>query len=180
MYVFENGEVTEYTSLSDLNIEDIIDLSDDEIIQKVKDISQNVYIGEYTSDITLDNLGQSTQKIDVIMDSYTNIWTFDVESLYWESGLSSMDEYIESLEEEGKDFEIDGDYITFTSMSEEPNVVLSSIYGGMISQKIFDTTFSGLKIGDDESIVTRVDDSFVGFIIDSPDTDKKNVTIEGK
>ena len=180
VYVFENGEVTGYTNFSDLNIEDIIDLSDDELIQTAKEIAGDVYIGEYTLDITLDRLGQNTEKIDVIMDNYTHIWTFDLDSLYWESGLSSMDEYIESLEKEGRDFEIDSEFITFTSTKDEPHSVLSSINGGMILQKIFDTTFSGLRRGDNESILTRVDDSFVGFIIDGSDTDKKNVTIEGK
>ena len=50
----------------------------------------------------------------------------------------------------------------------------------MVSQKIFDTTYSGVNEGENESILTMVDDSFVGFRFDSPDTDKKNVTIEGK
>lgn len=186
VYVFEDGKLTSYSNISNstrdkLRLEKINDLSDDEIIQIVKEGSQSIYEGKFTLDITLDRLGQNTEKLSVILEKdYTNIWTFDKESLYWESGLSSMDEYIASLEKEGKEFEINDDYITFTSVEKESKAILPSINGGIVSQKIFDKFYSGLSIGDNYSLLTRVDDSFVGFRLDNPDTDKKNVTIEGK
>lgn len=190
VYVFEDGKVTSYSNIPDstrdkLRLEKINDLSDDEIIQIAKEGSQSIYEGKYTLDITLDRLGQNSEKLSVILENgYTNRQTFELRTVYEESRESgerpsSVDEYIASLKKKGEDFEIDGEYITFPSTEEEPKSILS-INRGMISQKIFDTTYSGLSIGDSYSLLTRVDDSFVGFRLDNPDTDKKNVTIEGK
>ena len=58
---------------------------------------------------------------------------------------------------------------------------MMTLGSSIVSRKIFDTTYSGLiQFEEDYSIITRVDESFVGFRLDAPDTNKENVTIEGK
>lgn len=183
--VFDNGEVTSYGNISDenkLTLEEVNNLSDDEIIQNLEKNSQSINKGKYSFDITLDELGQNTKELSIILDGgYTNIWTFDVESLYAESGLSSKDEYLASLKKDGENFEVNCEYITFTKKVEEPSTTLKVI-GNMVSQKIFDTNYVGLRTDEDKAILTRVDDdaSSVTFEIDSPNNKGENVTIEGK
>lgn len=46
-----------------------------------------------------------------------------------------------------------------------------------IHHAILDTTFSGFKINEHHHLFTRVDDANISFLLDDPDTEKKNVTI---
>jgi hypothetical protein len=58
-----------------------------------------------------------------------------------------------------------------------------SLSGYSVVQTVYDTTFAGFRYPDDsngEIFLTSVDDSFTGFELDGPDTNKENVTIEGK
>ncbi|MED4128597.1 hypothetical protein [Shouchella miscanthi] len=183
LFVFSNGNVTSYSNIigeNKLTLEEANELTDDELIKQVEKHATRISEGEYTLDITLDQYGQNTKEISLMLEeNYKHVVTFDLKSLYWESGLSSEEEYIASLEEKGDQFEINNEDVTFTSIEDEP-LRLQTINGGMISQKIFDTTYSGLSIGEHTALLSRVDESFIGFIIDSPDTTNKNVTIEAK
>lgn len=183
--VFDNGEVTRYGNISDenkLTLEKVNNLSDDDIIKNAEENSQSINKGKYSFDITLDELGQNTKDLSVILDGgYTIIETFHLKSLYWESGLSSMDEYLASLKKEGENFKVDGENIIFTKKAEEPSSTLKVI-GSMVSQKIFDTNFVGLRINEDRAILTRLDDDTSSLVleIDSPNNKGENVTVEGK
>lgn len=71
IYVFEDGNVKDY-SVRGFKIEDIIDMSDDEIIEAVIDRLHEVETNfeepepvEYTLDITLDEIGKDTKFINV-------------------------------------------------------------------------------------------------------------------
>ncbi|WP_121616640.1 hypothetical protein [Virgibacillus halodenitrificans] len=195
LYIFKDGEAEYYDGFSEVFIEDIIDLSDDEIIQYAKENSSTNYQGKYNLDITIDSLGQNTEKIEAIWTEGTEVWTFDLmsaaeESYYGTGELSDvypdLNSYISALksgkEELGTNYdtqtnEITGDEVIATRPIENGETMIT-LQSEIIHQTIFDTTFSGLKIGDHSSLLTRVNDSFVGFKLDSPDTDKKNVTIE--
>ncbi|MBM7839948.1 hypothetical protein JOC54_003228 [Alkalihalobacillus xiaoxiensis] len=180
IYVFDDGQASSYFNISDkLTLEEVNDLTDEEIIEHAKGNADAISKGEYTLDILLDQFGQNTSEMNVLIGKYTNISTYDLESLYWESGLSSEEEYIASVEEEGRQFEINNEDIIFTTIEDEPSNILS-INGEMILQTIFNTTYSGLRSGDHVSLLTRVDESFAGFTIDSPDSDNIRVTIEGE
>lgn len=72
--------------------------------------------------------------------------------------------------------EINGDEVIATKLIE--NSGIETFEPGVIQQTIFDTTYSGSQIGDYDRLITRVDESFFGFMLDDPDTDKENVTIE--
>ncbi|WP_062108729.1 hypothetical protein [Bacillus niameyensis] len=193
--VFENGKVTEY-GVSDLYIKDIIDLSDDEIIQLAKANSNNIREGNYTLDITLDRLGQTTEEMKVVLTSGTRVETYELESAaeeyYFGNALGELkddypefDLYVEAIKNGDEPIpwldsdthaEINGDQIIETRLIEDYQLI--TFKPQLIQQTIFDTTFSGLRTGDSDSLLTRVDNSFVGFKIDGPDSKGKNVTIE--
>ncbi|KQL58355.1 MULTISPECIES: hypothetical protein [Bacillaceae] len=183
LFVFSDENLTSYGNINDedkLTLEEVNELTDDELIKQVEKHATRISEGEYTLDITLDEFGQNTKEISLILEEdYNHIITYDLKSLYWESGLSSEVEYIASLEEKGDQFEVNNEDITFTSIEDEPKNLLT-INGGMISQRIFDTTYSGLSIGEQTALLSRVDEGFIGFVIDSPDTTNNRVTIEGK
>jgi len=202
VYIFENGEATHYYNISDedkLKIEEINDLTDDEIIQYVKEVATMKDSGKYTLDITLDSLGQHTENMEVVLTSGTEVRTTDLENVVadisgstaWINyGLNekypNADAYLEALRN-GEDelpntnekltTEVNGDEVIYTTQIEHKNII--TLEPGIIQQTIFDTTYSGLSIGDYDRLITRVDDSFMGFELDDPDTDKENVTIEG-
>lgn len=267
IYVFEKGKVNMYNLGGSNTIEDILELSDDELIKLARETSNEQYINseneikedkfynpeiiseaqkefqyaigadgteayfkeqtpmteaiyfnvegeipeqsptKYTLDIKIDELGQNTETIDLIMPNVTSELVNDnsdtgvfgdyVDFLYLspealelkESDERLFDEekanYIDELKKLGSFVEKDG-YELYHPQNFVPNPYVwkkedkeLSIDGVSFSQKIFDTNFSGIKTGKG-SLLTRVDDSFVGFKLDSPDTDKKNVTIEGK
>ncbi|WP_017687965.1 hypothetical protein [Paenibacillus sp. PAMC 26794] len=186
VYVFANGEVTAYTNWANLYMRDIINLTDDEIIQLVKEKASVTYTGKYKLDITLDGVGQNTESLAVVLEpGYTMVhksknYTPD---RYKDKGFSTLEEYAKELEsngQNGKVQEVGDDYIVFATVGEEPHSLISDIGPGMLTQKLLDKTYSGLIWRDDRSILTRVEDSFIGFRADGPDTKKDNVTIEGQ
>lgn len=161
----------------------------------------------YTFDITIDELGQSTEKVDLIipnatsklvyttpsgiMSDYIDFLYFDIEAiLYKMEGMEDIyngqiEYFIGELEKHGSFVERNGferahpqNFVPNPAIWEEEDKVIS-LEGASFNQKIFETTFSGIKTNNG-SFITRVDDSFVGFRLDTPDTEKKNVTIEGK
>lgn len=156
VYVFENGYATHYWNLKSLPIDEYDDLSDDEIIKYVKENSTAKATGKYILDITLDELGQSTQEIEVILEN-------GIMEYYYPKG-----------------YNLDGEILTEEKTSTEVTDYLVNFEQGSNSQKIFNTTYSGLAYNKDFSLFTRVDDSFVGFKLDDPDTKNDKVTIEGK
>lgn len=183
MYVFENGKVT--ISNLDLPIEDIINLTDDEILQYAKENSTLITEGKYTLDITLDRLGQNTEKISVLLAGGMSVRTQDLEGNLEEAhdhGMSK-EEYVDFINAEnaGKTtYTIEGEKLIENSKIEDGKDIVT-FSPDIVNQQIFETVFSGLALyEDDEVLLTRVNDSFAGFKVDSPDTKKKNVTIEGK
>lgn len=277
IYVFKKGKVTMYnldgsdTDQSSVVIEDILDMSDDELIKFARETSNKIYddyekevnnrelfnvesfnesqkefrfihedyfedykkiseayfkdqkpmtediyysvegewseqSSKYTLDIKIDDLGQYTEKMDLIIPKatfqlvnnsgssgfgdYIDFLFFDVDTIFSmvdneESFNKRKEGYIEQLKQYGSFEEIDGFELThpqnfvpnpFVWEEEDKRLSLDPV---VIHQKIFDTTFSGIETGSG-SLLTRVDDSFVGFRLDSPDTDEKNITIEGK
>jgi hypothetical protein len=267
IYVFKKGKVTMYSLEGSSTIEDVLDLSDKELIKLAREASneQNInsekeikeesfynpdgineiqkefqnaidsdgseaYFKEqkpfteaiknniegeipeqsptkYTLDVTIDDLGQNTEKVDLIMpnvvsklekeNSGASVFSQYVDFLYLSKDaleLKEKDEkrfneekesYVEKLKEEGSFVEKDGFELNhpqnfvpnpYTWEKEDKEL---SIEGGGYSQKIFDTTFSGVKTSSG-SLLTRVDDSFAGFKLDDPDTKGKNITIEGE
>lgn len=274
IYVFKKGKVTMYNlddgeiGASGVVIEDILDMSDDELIKFARETSNKLYDDyekeikdkklfdvesfneaqkefqlvyedrkeiieayfkdqkpmtediyysvegerpeqssrEYTLDIKIDDLGQNTEKVDLIIpnttsklmnnfssgnfDDYINFLYFNMDGIIIKmenekSFNKRKESYIEQLKQGGSfvkkdDFGLNHpqNFVPNPFVWEEEDKELS-IDGVSFNQKIFDTTFSGIKTGS-SSLLTRVDDSFVGFRLDSPNTDKKNVTIEGK
>ncbi|NUU53006.1 hypothetical protein HP548_02705 [Paenibacillus taichungensis] len=156
VYVFENGNATHYWNLKSLPIDEYDDLSDDEIIKYVKENSTAKATGKYILDITLDELGQSTQEIEVILENGKIEY-------YYPKGSN-----------------LDGEILTEEKTITMETDHLVTFEQGSNSQKIFNTTYSGLAYNKDFSLFTRVDDSFVGFKLDDPDTKNEKVTIEGK
>ena len=73
VYVFEDGEVTLYTKIEidelghtlqkDIPLVDMLELSDEEILELYKEDSEILELGEYNLDIDLDEYGQSTEYI---------------------------------------------------------------------------------------------------------------------
>lgn len=181
VFVFEDHQVTRYTDFSKLSIEDIIDLTDDEIIEYVRENAQFTLNGKYNLNITLDSLGQYTEKVDILIEDGTDVWVCDLEEalLEWDLSHSSKEEYLEYLLEDGTRRVEDDKLITTTEVEDGKRIM--AFGSSIVNQKIFDTNFSGLlQFQDDDSLITRVDDSFIGFRLDTPDTDKENVTIQGK
>lgn len=146
IFVFKDGNVNKYWLNSNITIEDIIELSDKEII----DLSINksdpdpMYtheLGEYNLDLILDGSGNNT--IATILETQK---TKDAEEdITW------------------------ADTPIFESIRFEDEV---------FRKQIFETTFSGFKISSNSVLISRIDNSFIGFKLDDPDTDKKGVTIE--
>ncbi|MFE3576440.1 hypothetical protein [Lysinibacillus sp. NPDC059133] len=156
----------------------------------------------------MDELGQNTKNISLkIPDAYyqlsspkltdndalgfkgafSDYYTYTTDPNY-NHELEVYSKYLKKLEKYGSFKVKDGydltdppqprtyvpDPIVWKTIGEE--LIFSS---DLVNQTIFQTTFSGVKTNS-RSLLTRVDDSFVGFRLDGPDTRKKNVTIEGK
>ncbi|MFD1019527.1 hypothetical protein [Thalassobacillus hwangdonensis] len=162
----------------------------------------------YTLDITMDELGQNTKDISLhIPEASYQLSSHEVTE-YEASGFTGAffdyytyttdPNYNHTLETYSRPLEILETYGTFKEkdgheMTDPPHpqtyvpdpIVWETtdeeitLEGNVVHQKIFDTTFSGIKTSN-RGLFTRVDDSFVGFRLDNPDTDKENVTIEGK
>lgn len=196
LYVFDKETVTHYWNFSGLQMEKINDLTDDELIKYVKENSRSKTAGKYTLDITLDELGQSTKEIRVILENGTSVWTTDLKAIaeenYYSNDYSELKkrypdvESYQSALKTGEEVlsterkvEIEGEEIIFTDIIEDGESLVTFIPGS-VNQKIFDTIYSGLGYDEYYSLFTRVDDSFVGFKLDEPNTKKKNVTIEGE
>lgn len=200
VYIFEDGKVMDYRGFSELNIEDIIKLTDEEIVKTVKETSDSVTQGKYALDIKLDRLGQSTEQMEVILTDGTAVWTYDLESAvsehyhtYYGDGAKEFfdqypdyDSYLSAVKAGNAELptnfdtqtnEIHGDKVV-ASRPIEALEGIKILQSEIIHQTIFDTTFSGVRVGDNYSLLTRVKDSFAGFKLDSPDTKSKNVTIE--
>lgn len=159
---------------------------------------------KYNLDIRIDDMGQYTEKIELdILDADINLirngtaaqlnklidfMYFNIDFIFWESPEEIeriKNDYIRELEDFGHFVDKEGfapnhpqNFVANPFVWEKSDIKLT-IEPGQVHQKIFDTTFSGLRIGN-LSLLTRVDDSFMGFTLDEPDTDKENVTIEGK
>lgn len=180
IHIFENGEVLSYSNFSGIPLENIIDLTDEEIMEYIEEVfndSTSAFKreGKYTLDITLDRLGQETEKIDVLFENGTEVWHFDWQSAFAESEYQTEEAYFDSLKDHQ---EIDGEKL-ITTKEMNYGVKIATLETEPIHQTIYDTTFSGIKIFDSsKSILTRVEHSFSGFTLDRPDTDKENVTIE--
>lgn len=194
LYVFKNDVVTYYFNILDKpRIEEINGLSDDEIIQIVSDKAMNKTEGNYHLDITLDRLGQYTENIKVVLENGSSVRTSELESVaseaYYHYELSkqysTFDSYISALKTgEAKlpgdsEVEFEGDNVIFTKPIEGGEKI-ATLEPQVIQQTIFDVTYSGVRYDEYKSLLTRVDNSFVGFNLDGPDTKNKNVTIEGK
>lgn len=126
--------------------------------------------------IKLDEYGQNTKELEVVSKNETGYSIFELRDLVGESDFTNEDDYLASLKEKGEKFEVNGENITiFYKKNEAGTEVI--LQGEGITQSIFGTKFSGLRRGDHHSLLTRVEDSFAGFKLDTPDS--KNVTIEG-
>lgn len=196
VYIVENGNVTAHSNISgdELNLEEINKLNDEEIIQYYTEKKQLKTEGKYTLDIKLDSVGQNTEKVNLILTNGSNIRTYDLEaaasekynSSAWnelvveypdfESYLSALKKGEEPIPSNDNQVELNGDEVISTEPIEDESIL--TFETGMIQQTIFDTTYSGLIIGEYDRLITRVDDSFFGFTLDGPNTDKENVTIE--
>lgn len=160
----------------------------------------------YNLDIQMDDLGQHTQEIELTIPSaefkltktaethlfgdYIDYLFFNMDAISFKMDAEELfnedaNSFVTVLQEQGHfedkaGFEL-GHPHTFVPKpyvweAEDTNLTLQSV---SLNQKIFDTTFAGVKAGSG-SLLTRVDDSFVGFRLDDSDTEKDNVTIEGK
>ncbi|OAK70769.1 hypothetical protein [Lederbergia galactosidilytica] len=278
IYVFKKGEVTTYNlnegdiGKSGVVIEDILGMSDDELIKfasktsnkqyddyekEMKDrkffnvesfneTKESLYIGledyygedyrgaydaylkdqktmmedinfsiegewstqanKYTLDVKIDDLGQSTEGLDLIIPNaiskldtgfisttfgdYLDYLYFNTDAIFMETGNEERaktleQNYIEPLKNEGRFVEKDGfelmhpqNFVPNPFVWKKEEKILS-FDSATMNRKIFETTFSGIKKGNG-GLFTRTDDSFVDFRLDSPDSKKKNVTIEGK
>lgn len=199
MYVFENGEVSYYPEATyqgdRLTLEEINNLTDDEIIEYAKENTFMDSDGKYSLDITLDSLGQSTEVMDIIMTEGLEVRSLDLGEIIsqrYDSQWSELkdeypmvDDYSAAVRageveitpvEDSETYEIAGDEMISTRIIEGKS--METVEPRMVHQTILETTYSGLSIGNSNSIVTRVDHSFPGFKLDGPDTDKENVTVE--
>ncbi|MBD7984568.1 hypothetical protein H9649_08250 [Sporosarcina sp. Sa2YVA2] len=188
----------------------------EQYLENVKPMTEDIYYtveGEtavnaanYTLDIEIDDLGQNTANMKLIipdafyyLEGYSDANTFSsyVEALFFtsENIFSEMDKdqwaktleqnYIVNLESSGSFKEKAGfkgthpqNYLPAPYVWEQRDREINTD-GEIIDRMIFDTHFSGVKTNNG-SLLTRVDESFVGFRLDNPDTKKNNVTIEGK
>lgn len=158
VYVFENGEVSLYKKMeidelgnpiySNIPIKDILELSDDEILELYKEDSEILNVGEYNLDIDIDEYGQNTEFIKMETQK-----TKDAE----EAGSYGSGEY-EAIE----------------------------FFPSTVNPTLSDITFAGFvtEYNDSgvatETLITRIDESFVGLKLDEPHIEKKNVTTEGE
>lgn len=164
---------------------------------------------DYNLDIQLDNLGQSTQSMSLEIEDatysisatgelatdyleYEKIKTLPIYGMIGIGYMSKEDfdseykMYVERLEEYGSFKERDG-YELYHPQNFLPNPLewesqdleFKIPSNHVVRQKIFDTTFAG-QVANGQALITKVDDSFAGFILDGPDTKKDNVTIEKK
>lgn len=160
----------------------------------------------YTLDIRIDDLGQRTEAMILTIPNanselvnntgngdlvqYVDFLFYEEDTFFlkWDSEELFNDHkesYVKELKNQGEFVEKDGFELThpqnyvpnpYVWEEKEGEIKLNS---ELVHQKIFETTFSGIKTSGG-SLLTRVDDSFVGFQLDDPDTKKKNVTVEGK
>lgn len=177
--MFQDGKFTSYGGIADedgISLEEIKDMKDDEIVKRIKEVASAGSEGDYALNIKLDEYGQNTKELEVVSKNETGYSIFELRDLVGESDFTNEDDYLASLKEKGKKFEVNGENITiFYEKNEAGTEVI--LQGEGITQSIFDTKFSGLRSGDHHSLLTRVEDSFAGFKLDTPDS--KNVTIEG-
>lgn len=158
---------------------------------------------KYTLDITIDELGQNTKSINLkIPEAYHQLSYPDFKNLpsvfydyytyttdpNYNHTVETYSRPLKELEKYGSFKAKDGQELTDPPQPETfvPDPIgwdtadeEITFNGDIVHQKIFDTNFSGIKT-DNGSLLTRVDESFVGFRLDDPNTDKENVTIEGK
>lgn len=112
----------------------------------------------------------------------------DVHDLSDKEIIKLVSKYVEpeSLGEYTLDIRLDGS----GNYTEEMEFILPDdtilFMGELVKNTIYETTYAGL-VSDRNSqnslqnnLITKVDESFVGFNLDGPDTNSKSVTIEGK
>lgn len=162
----------------------------------------------YTLDLKLDDLGTNTESITldmknavsmlegesaspVVFDEYLAFMYIFIDSirLQWtspEEHENNKQEFISSLSNNGSFKDIEG-YQQYHPQTFVPNPLewVSGDYQmtlkpTSVRQKLFDQTFAGVGVGDSSAIITKVEDQFVGFTLDTPDTSNENVLIEGK
>ncbi|UTR16760.1 hypothetical protein MM221_09720 [Salipaludibacillus sp. LMS25] len=136
---FEEGVVKyyDYEDNGDLKIEDVVDISDQDIVKHAEEYAEEINLGEYTLNIVLDEYGNNTEMEQLLTQSE----------------------------------EID---IEFSNES--------------VSVQFFGTNFSGMNMerfpvsGSNRfgTFLTRTGDSLISFMLDSPDTESENVTIESE
>lgn len=158
---------------------------------------------QYNLDIEIDNMGQNTEEIVLNIpngniDLHTNegheafedlifISYYSLDDIIYggERAEAIKDMYIKQLEEYGAFKDAEGLIQSIPqSFVPNPNVWVKSdvnltLKPESVRAKVFDTTFAGLE-SSTSSFVTRVNDSFVGFSLDEPNTENDNVTTEGK
>jgi hypothetical protein len=177
--MFQDGKFASYGNIADedkISLEEIKGMKDDEIVKVIKEVATAGSEGDYTLNIKLDEYGQNTKELEVVSKTRTSYGIFVLRHLVGENDFTNEDDYLASLREKEEKFEVNGENITIYNEQNEAGTEVI-LQGVGITQSIFDTKFSGLRSGDHHSLLTRVEDSFAGFKLDTPDS--KNVTIEG-
>lgn len=153
----------------------------------------------------MDSVGQDVENIDVVLDNYTSIDKFGFVDILEEAAETLSEEFTynrdasdeDNLEaykslikeqdsynpESVQELEDSPDgKLLVTTTPEDETLFILSLNHQPITQKIFDTIYTGLlrgKIEDfDGFLLTRVEDDSPEFELDSLDSDKENVTIE--
>lgn len=189
--VFKDGDVTSYRGYETFTIEEMNELTDDEIVQHASEGATSIANGNYSLNIILDSYGQDTQEVELMIEDGTYVSKHLIQDIAGEAYHETPGIYEEYPSEEAyitairnglhdEDVEIVGDDYIHTK---EFNSKLETFIPWAIGQKIFDTTYAGSAIvtgNNDKGMYTRVDDSFFNFTTDSPDNKGENVTIEGK
>ncbi|MER3123049.1 hypothetical protein [Bacillus altitudinis] len=205
VYVFKDGKAIHYyqNTSEPLTLEKINSMTDKEVIEFLEKEDKDSYKseGDYKLDIMLDQLGQTTENITLVINNKLIKRVSPLESFAFENigsddsirGKYNNDEYAylkalkdgkekvytESEIEKNKiiNHEVKGDFqITTKEIDEESEL---GFIQSFVHQTIFKTTYAGIFVNADESLITRVeDDSYPGLILDTPEEKGKGVTIE--
>ncbi|WP_144626253.1 hypothetical protein [Bacillus altitudinis] len=203
VYVFKDGKVVRYhqNTSEPLTLEKINDMSDKEVIDflEEEDKEGSKYEGDYKLDIMLDQLGKTTENINLVINDKSVRNIYELETIAAETRDSNMKliekyddkSYLKALkdgkekvyteEEMAKEniikHEIKGDKsITTKKIAEESEL---GFIQSFVHQTIFKTTYAGVFVDADKSLITRVDDdTYPGLILDTPEEKGKGVTIE--
>ncbi|MEK4846381.1 hypothetical protein [Bacillus sp. FSL W8-0183] len=205
VYVFKDGKAIHYyqNTSEPLTLEKINSMTDKEVIEFLEKEDKDSYKseGDYKLNIMLDQLGQTTEIITLVINNKLIKRVSPLESFAFEN-IGSDDSirkkynndeyaylnalkdgkekvYTESEIEKNKiiNHEVKGDYqITTKEINEESEL---DFIQSFVHQTILKTTYAGIFVNADESLITRVEnDSYPGLILDTPEAKGKGVTIE--